>query len=114
MNVKKISKNSIFQKFYVIYFSNIQNSRVFAVFCHFISQLFPTIRIFQENPQKGIHRLAQMDTDFWKKTQITQITQITQREIHRGKSTEGNPQREIHRGKSTEGNPQIFTDEHRF
>jgi len=94
---KKISKNSIFQKFYVIYFSNIQNSRLFAVFCHFISQLFPLIRIFQENPQmrihrfsqmstdfekkpqitkKGIHRFAQMDTDFERKPQITQMSQI--------------------------------------
>ncbi len=38
--------------------------------------IFPTIRIFQENPQKGIHRFAQMDTDFEKKPQITQMSQI--------------------------------------
>ena len=39
--------------------------------------IFPAIRIFQENPQKRIHRFAQMDTDFEKKPQITQMSQIS-------------------------------------
>ena len=52
-------------KLYVIYLSNIQISTLFAIFCHFISLLFPRIRIFQENPQ--------IYTDFERKPQMTQI-----------------------------------------
>ena len=40
--------------------------------------IFPAIRIFQENPQKGIHRFSQMSTDFERrKPQITQMSQIS-------------------------------------